>query len=147
MIRKLLKSPALRVAAAFGVAGVAFTVANLIFARVLSATDYGLLSLFMAIVVVSGPAAPLGLDLVITRRGLRLGWNLRRATLAASTFVALVTVAISLALYDLSLPLLACVLIATIAGGATQTSSAHFQSARRFALAVPIMQAQNWVLI
>ena len=47
MLRALFQSPSLRVAAAFGTGGAAFALGNLIFARVLSAQDYGTLSLFI----------------------------------------------------------------------------------------------------
>ena len=52
MLKTLYKSPALRVTAAFAVGGLAFTVGNLILARVMPPAEYGLVSLVIGIVSV-----------------------------------------------------------------------------------------------
>jgi O-antigen/teichoic acid export membrane protein len=147
MLKTFYKSPALRVAAAFAFGGASFTIGNLILARVLSAEEYGLVSLIVGLVSVATLVAPLGIDLVITRRGLRLGRYLRRAAFLSSLVVALLTAGIGAILYHLQAPLLVCVFIATVTLGIVQATAAHFQSQANFAISVPLFQAMNWALI
>ena len=59
MLRALYRSASLRAAAALGLSGVAFALGNLILARVLPSQEYGLVSLFIGVVAVSGVMAPL----------------------------------------------------------------------------------------
>jgi O-antigen/teichoic acid export membrane protein len=147
MLRALYKSASLRAAAVLGLGGLAFTLGNLILARTLPAREYGLISLVVGIFSVAGLAAPLGLDLVIGRRGLRLDSRLRRAILSISTAVGLVTAAVSAVVYRLDGALLICILVTTIASGLMQASAAHFQGRQRFGPAVWIVQLSNWTLL
>jgi O-antigen/teichoic acid export membrane protein len=147
MLKSLYNSPALRVATALAFGGAAFTVGNLILARVLPAGAYGLVSLIIGLVSVAAPIAPLGIDLVIARRGLRLGLHLRRAALAASVLTGLVTTLVASLLYHLQPSLLACLFVATTTGGMSQSSAAHFQSEKRFAISIALFQSSNWALI
>jgi hypothetical protein len=147
MLKFLYNSPALRVATAFAFGGAAFTIGNLILARVLPASAYGLVSLIIGLVSVAAPIAPLGIDLVIARRGLRLGLHLRRAAFAASVLTGLLTTLVGALLYHLQPSLLVCLFVATTTGGMSQSSAAHFQSQKRFAISVPILQSSNWALI
>jgi len=146
MLRLLHESPALRVAAAFGVGGVSFAVGSLMLARQLSTQDYGLVSLVIGIVSVATVVAPLGVDSAITRHGWLVGSQLRRIALAASLFTAGVTAIIGWTLYALPAFLLICLLVAAAAGGISQVTAAHFQARRQFALSVALMQAPNWAL-
>ena len=147
MLRALYRSASLRAAAALGLSGVAFALGNLILARVLPSQEYGLVSLFIGVVAVCGVTAPLGLDVVVGRRGLRLDPRWRRAALAASTAVGLATAALAAVAYRLEIFLLACLLIATIAAGLTQSGTAYFQGQHRLGLAVWISQLSNWQLV
>lgn len=147
MLRALYKSASLRAAVVLGLGGLAFTLANLILARTLPSREYGLVSLVIGIVSVAGLAAPLGLDLVMGRRGLLLDSRLRRAILCISSLVSLVTVGISAVCYRLSLPLLVCILVTTVASALVQASAAHFQGQRRFGPATWIVQLSNWTLL
>ncbi len=147
MLRALCKSASLRAAAVLGLGGVAFTLGNLILARTLPSEEYGVISLIVGIVAVAGLAAPLGLDLVIGRRGLRLDSRLRRAIVGISTAVGLVTAAASAIFYRLDAALLICILVTTVASGLMQASAAHFQGQRRFGSAVWIVQLSNWTLL
>jgi O-antigen/teichoic acid export membrane protein len=147
MLRALYKSASLRAAAVLGFGGLAFTVGNLILARTLPAGEYGVVSLVIGIVAVAGLAAPLGLDLVIGRRGLLLEVRLRRAIATIATLAALVTVALSAVFYHLELGLLACIFVTTVSGGLMQASSAHFQGQRQFGPATWIVQLSNWTFL
>jgi O-antigen/teichoic acid export membrane protein len=147
MLRALYQSPALRSAVAFGLGGAAFSLGNLIMARTMSAHDYGLISLLIGLVSVAGPTAPLGTDYVLSRRGLLMFRALRQRTLGSSVAVALVTVAVAQWLYQMRPPLLASILVTTLAFGITQTVAAHYQGQRQFSHSVPYMQFSNWALL
>jgi O-antigen/teichoic acid export membrane protein len=146
-LRQLYRSAALRAATALGLGGVAFTLGNLILARVLSSQQYGLVSLVIGIVSVAGLAAPLGFDLAVARRGLQLDPSWRRAVLLASIATAVATAVLAAIGYHLDASLLACVLIATIATGVTQSGAAHYQGQRQFGTALWIFQFSNWALV
>ena len=147
MLRAVLNSASLRAALALGVGGLAFTLGNLIFARALPSSEYGLLSLFIGVLSVGMLAAPLGLDLVVSRRGLQLGRNLRHSVLMASAATGVVTAVVAAYVYDLSPTLLIALAIATAAAGATQAGVAHFQGQRQFGLATWLLQLSNLALI
>jgi hypothetical protein len=147
MLSALYKSAAIRAAAVLGLGGLAFTLGNLIFARTLPPGEYGVVSLFIGIVAVAGLAAPLGLDLVIGRRGLLLDSQWRRAIAGTTIAVGLATVLVSVLLYRLEPALLACILATTVASGLIQASAAHFQGQQRFGPATWIVQLSNWTLL
>jgi O-antigen/teichoic acid export membrane protein len=147
MLRALYKSAALRAAGALAIGGVAFTLGSLILARALPSREYGLVSLVIGVLAVATLTAPLGLDLVVVRRGLRLGPQLRRKTFITSATIGLGTAALSALLYHLELPLVLCIMIATAAGGLTQAAAAHFQGRSQFGRAVWILQLSNWALV
>ena len=147
MLKAFVNSPALRVATAFGVGGAAFSIGNLLLARQLSAEAYGLVSLIIGLVSLAVVIAPLGIDLVITRRGLELGRYLRRITLATSLLTSVATVIVGAVLYRLHASLLICLLVTIAAGGVSQAASAHFQSLRQFSVSVPILQSPNWGVV
>lgn len=147
MLRALRKSASIRAAAVLGLGGLAFTLGNLLFARTLSAQAYGVVSLFIGIVAVAGLAAPLGLDLVIGRRGLLLDSQWRRAIAGTTLVIGLATVVVSAIVYHLEPATLACILITTVASGLIQASAAHFQGQQRFGPATWIIQLSNWTLL
>lgn len=147
MLRALYRSPSVRSAAAFGIGGVAFALANLVFARSIPALDYGLLSLMIGVVAVAGPMGPMGLDYVLVRRGWTLHRKLRRPALLTSLLVSLLTVAMSALLYRLGLPLLLATLVATVSASVSQLVSAHYQSQRQFGISGVFLQGMNWSLL
>jgi len=147
MFRALFASESLRAATALGIGGTAFALGSLVLARVLSPNEYGLVSLFIGIVAVCGFIGPLGLDLVVGRRGLQLDSSWRRAALVACTIVGVVTAAVAAIAYHLALPLLTCVLLTTAARGVIQACGAHFQGQRQFPTALWILQLSNWALV
>jgi O-antigen/teichoic acid export membrane protein len=147
MLKFLYNSPALRLTTALAFGGAAFAIGNLILARVLPAGAYGLVSLIIGLVSVAVQVAPLGIDLVVARRGLRLGLHLRRAALAASMLTGLLTTTVGALLYHLQPSLLICLFVVTTTGGMSQAAAAHFQSQKRFAISVAILQSSNWALI
>lgn len=143
VLRALLASASLRAAIIMGLGGVAFAVGSLLLARVMAPGEYGRVLLFVGVVAVCGFSAPLGFDLVVGRRGLRLDPVWRRATLLACTVVGGTLAAIAAIAYRLALPLVLCASIAAVATGAKQACAAYFQGQRRFAVAVSILQLTN----
>jgi len=146
MIRAILSSPSLRAALALGCGGLVFTLSNLVFAHELTSAEYGLLSLFVGLFSVAILAAPLGIDLVISRRGLLLDTRLRRVALGACVVVAALTAAVAALAYDLTPNMLIALAVATVAAGACQAGVAHFQGQRRFGLAAWLLQIPNVAL-
>lgn len=147
MLRALLASESLRAAGVLGIGGIAFALGSLVLARVLSPAEYGLVSLFIGVVAVCGFIGPLGLDLVVARRGLQLNSSWRRTALGACTAVGVATAAFTAIAYHLALPLLICVWLATAARGVVQACGAHFQGQRQFPTALLIRQLSNWALV
>lgn len=147
MLRELFKSESLRAATALGFGGVAFTLSNLVLARILPSLEYAIVCLIIGIVSVAGLAAPLGLDLVLGRQGLRLDAAFRRAVLGITTSMAVLTTVVTAIFYHLEFSLLMCVFVATVASGVTQATAGHFQGQRQFGAAVWMLQLSNWTLL
>ena len=147
MLRALYKSASLRAAAVLGLGGLAFTLGNLILARTLPSREYGLVSLMIGIVAVAGLAAPLGLDLVIGRRGLPLAGRLPGSILKMASAVGVVAAVLSATFYRLDIALSISILVATVASGLMQASAAHFQGQQRFGPATWIVQLSNWTVL
>ncbi len=138
-----LRSPSLRTAAVMGVGGVCFSAGALILARVLPTDEYALVSLVLGIVAVAGNTAPLGLDKVIGRRGIRLDAPWRRASLGASLATALAAGIIAGLVYHLSPALMGSVTLITLTLGIAQSVGAHFQGQRQFGIAAWVLQILN----
>jgi hypothetical protein len=147
MLRALFKSQSLRAATALGFGGVAFTLSNLVLARILPSPEYAIVCLVIGVVSVAGLAAPLGLDLVLGRQGLRLDGAFRRAVLGISTSMAILTTVVTAIFYHLEFSLLMCVFAATVASGVSQAIAGHFQGQRQFGAAVWMLQLSNWTLL
>jgi O-antigen/teichoic acid export membrane protein len=146
MLRALLRSPSLRTAAAMGLGGVCFSVGGLVLARELPTQEYALVSLVLGIVSVAGNTAPLGLDQVVARRGIRLDAPWRRASIGASLLTALAAAVFSSLVYRLPPALMACVALITLALGMAQSVGAHFQGQRQFGIAVWVVQLLNGMI-
>lgn len=147
MLQALWRSASLRNAAAMGLGGVCFSVGGLILARELPTNEYALVSLVLGIVSVAGNTAPLGLDQVLARRGIRLDAKWRRSSFAASVAVALAAGAFARLAYHLAPPLLASVALITVALGIAQSVGAHFQGQRQFGIAVWVLQLLNVTIL
>ena len=147
ILRALCKSASLRAGAVLGLGGLAFTLANLILAKTLHPQEYGTVSLVIGIVAVAGLAAPLGLDLVIGRRGLPLSQGLRRAIVGIALAVGSLAAVASTLIYHLELSIAICVAVMTVAWGLMQASAAWYQGQQRFGPATWIVQLSNWALL
>jgi O-antigen/teichoic acid export membrane protein len=146
MLKALYRSASLRTAAAMGLGGVGFSLGSLLLARVLPTREYGLVALVLGIVAVGGLTAPLGLDQVAARRGIRLEAGWRRAALGACATTALAAAAIAALVYHLAPALVASVALITLALGMAQSAGGHFQGQQRLRTAVWVVQLLNGAL-
>jgi O-antigen/teichoic acid export membrane protein len=131
----------------YGASGVGFAGANLILARVLPTAEYALFTLVIALVNLSFPLAPLGVDGIVNRRHLEAGPSLLKRTLAAGLVTGLIFLLIAGVAYHLSLPLLVVVFAATLGGGALAVAGAQFQSEQRFGISLALTQSPNMLLL
>ena len=143
MLRALYRSASLRTAAAMGVGGVGFSLGSLLLARVLPTQEYGLVALVLGIVAVAGLTAPLGLDQVAARRGIRLDARWRRAALGACAVTAVAAALLAGLVYHLSPALMASVALITLALGVAQSAGGHFQGQQHLRTAVWVVQLLN----
>jgi O-antigen/teichoic acid export membrane protein len=147
MFKALYRSASLRAAAAMAIGGVCFSLGSLLLARVMPTEEYGLVSLVFGIVGVAGLTAPLGLDQVAARRGIRLDAYWRRAALGASVLTALVAATLASLVYHLSATLALSVALITLALGIAQSAGGHFQGQQHLRTAVWVVQLLNGALI
>jgi O-antigen/teichoic acid export membrane protein len=147
MLRDLAHSASIRAAFVLGAGGVAFTVCNLVLARMLPTEAYGVLTLVIGILSVASLAAPWGLDLVIARRGLALGPGMRRAIVLSALASGFATAAIAMLVYGLPVSLAAALFVATAAAGVVQGGVAHFQGQQKFGPGAWLLQLSNAALI
>ena len=143
MLTALYRSASLRTAAAMGVGGVGFSLGSLLLARVLPTQEYGLVALVLGIVAVAGLTAPLGLDQVAARRGIRLDAGWRRAALGACAVTAVAAALVAGLVYHLSPTLMASVALITLALGVAQSAGGHFQGRQHLRTAVWVVQLLN----
>jgi O-antigen/teichoic acid export membrane protein len=146
-VKKLWYSPTLRSVVIYGASGLGFAGANLILARVLPASEYGLFTLVIALVNLSFALAPLGVDGIVNRRRLEAGPRLLKRTLTAAVLVSTAFVIIAEVGYQLSFPLLLVVFMSTFAGGAMAVAGAQFQSEQRYGISLSLTQSPNLAML
>ncbi len=146
-MKKLLLSPMLRSVIIYGASGLGFAGANLILARVLPTTEYGLFTLVIALTNLSFAMAPIGVDGVVNRRHLEAGPDLLKRTLAAGFLTSLFALTIAGFAYEIGTTLLLFVFVTTVGGGAMLVAAAQFQSEQRYGISLALTQSPNVVLI
>jgi O-antigen/teichoic acid export membrane protein len=146
-VKVLLQSAMLRTVAIYTASGLGFAGANLVLARVLPASEYGLFTLVIALVNVGFSLATLGLDGVVNRRHLAAGPHLLRRAVGAALIVGLVLAAISFLGYHLSPAVVLGIFVCTAAGGVMMVAAAKFQSEQRFGISLTLSQSPNLVLL
>ena len=146
-MKSLWHSPTLRSVVIYGASGLGFAGANLILARVLPTAEYALFTLVIALVNLSFPLAPGGVDGIVNRRHLEAGPRVLKRTLAAGLVTGLIFLLIAGFLYRLGVPLLLIVFAATVGGGAMAVAGAQFQSEQRFGISLALTQSPNLILM
>lgn len=147
IVRANWRSPALRATVVFGLAGLGFAAANIIFARSISAAEYGRLTLVVALVVLASQLGPAGLDGVINRRRLAPSSLILVRALSVSTLVATIAAGAGYFVYGLERPLLILLWISSLAGGVTTVAAAYYQSALKIGRSLVIYQGLNAILL
>ena len=146
-MKRLWYSPTLRSAFVHGVSGVGFAAANVILARVLSAPEYALFTLVVALVNLGGAIAPAGVDEIVKRHRMEAGPRLLWQVTGVATGTGLIFAGIAAVGYELSWPLVLLVLISTMAYGVMMVAGAQFQSELRFGVSLSLLQSPNAVLL
>jgi O-antigen/teichoic acid export membrane protein len=137
------RSASLRTAAVMGLGGVGFSLGSLLLARVLPTQEYGVVALVLGIVAVAGLGAPLGLDQIAARRGIRLDTGWRRAALIACVTTSLSAATVAALVYHLSLTVAMSVALITLALGVAQAAGGHFQGRQQLGIAIWVVQLLN----
>jgi O-antigen/teichoic acid export membrane protein len=143
----LLRSPALRAAAMLMAGGFGFAAANILLARVLVSSEFGALSLFLALVQLSLTLGPFGLDLAINRHRLDASSELRNWGLASSVITGLGIAIAALALYDTTIPMMLCLVVAGVASSFNRFGSSLLQAQQRFGFSLFLGQVHNYILL
>ena len=146
-MRSNWRSPALRAALVFGLAGLGFAAANIIFARSLAPAEYGRLALVVALVVLAAQFGPAGLDGVINRRRLPPTSAMLVRTIAASTLAATLVTGAGYFVYGLERPLLLLLWVSALTSGVTTVGAAHYQSELKIGQSLVFFQGLNVILL
>lgn len=146
-IGALLRSPSLRAAAMLMAGGFGFALANILLARVLASSEFGALSLFLALIQLGLTLGPFGLDLAINRHRLDASRELKHWGLATSTATGLLIALAAALLYDVSATMTACLAIAGIAASFNRFGTALLQTRQRFGFSLFLGQVHNYVLL
>jgi O-antigen/teichoic acid export membrane protein len=142
-----LRSPALRVTFLYGIAGLGFSGANLLLARALSYTEFGLFALMVTFFNVGIPIAPAGADGVINRRRIDPGPRVLTRALVTSAATSLVLIVVGRFIYEVDPRYLLLLPIAIVAGGVNWVAAAYYQSAQRFTTSLALAQGSNIVML
>ena len=122
----------------FGLGGVGYALGNLLLARALPPAQFGVFTLFVALVQIGASLAPIGLEGQVNRRPGRVVSPGR--PLLTSVVVATVTAILAWTLYQMDAALVIALLVSITAGGASHVASAIFQSRLRFGMALSLSQ-------
>jgi O-antigen/teichoic acid export membrane protein len=137
-LRLLQKSTALRTAVVFGLGGVGYALGNLLLARALPPAEFGVFTLFLALVQIGASLAPIGLQGQVNRRP--GGVVSPGRPLLTSVIVAVATAILASMLYRMEVAFIIALVVSITAGGTSQVASAVFQSRLRFGLALSLSQ-------
>jgi O-antigen/teichoic acid export membrane protein len=129
----------------FGLGGVGFALGNLLLARALPPAQFGVFTLFFALVQIGASLGPIGLEGQVNRRpGGVVGPG--RALLTSSA-VAAATAILAWTQYGMNAVLVVALAISIIAGAISRVASAIFQSRLRFGLALTLSQGISVALL
>lgn len=127
--------------------GFGFAIANILLARVLASSEFGALSLFLALIQLGLTLGPFGLDLSINRHRLDASPELRKWGLTTSTLSGLIISLAAWALYGVEVAMLACIFVAAVASSFNRFGTAILQTQQRFGFSLLLGQVHNYVLL
>lgn len=140
------KSTTFRAAMAFGVAGVAHALANLLLARQLPEIQFAYVALFLAFLDFGGVVGTGGADTVVVRYRLTATLALFRRVFASASLMGLLIYLVSTRIYELSTPLALVITVAIIAAACSRVAGSIWQSRHRFRPALIQIQSSHLVL-
>jgi O-antigen/teichoic acid export membrane protein len=146
-IGALLRSPALRAAGMLMAGGFGFAAANILLARLLASSEFGALSLFLALIQLSLTLGPFGLDLSINRHRLDASNELRNWGLVTSVVTGILIASAAVALYDVDAIMAGCLVVAGIASSFNRFGSSILQAQQRFGFSLFLGQVHNYILL
>ena len=129
----------------FGLGGVGYALGNLLLARALPPAQFGIFTLFVALVQIGASLAPIGLEGQVNRRpgsAVPIG-----RPLLTSSIVGVATAIFASALYRMDVALAVALVVSITAGGASHVASAIFQSRLRFGLSLSLSQGLAGALL
>lgn len=130
----------------YGASGLGFAGANLVLARVLPKDEYALFTLVLALINFGFALATAGIDGIALRQSLEFGPRLLVRVVAAALVAAVGLGIVAEVAYDLTLPLLAMLVVSAAAGGVMVVAGARFQREQRFGLSLSLVQSPNFFL-
>lgn len=122
----------------FGLGGVGYALGNLLLARALPPAEFGVFTLFLALVQIGVTLAPIGLEGQVNRRP--GGAISPGRPLLTSAVVAAGTALVASSLYHIDAGVIVALIISIITGGISRVVAAIFQSRLRFGLALSLSQ-------
>jgi O-antigen/teichoic acid export membrane protein len=129
----------------FGLGGVGFALGNLLLARALPPAQFGVFTLFFALVQIGASLGPIGLEGQVNRRpGGVVGPG---RALLTSSMVAAATAVLAWTQYGMNAALIVALVISITAGAISRVASAIFQSRLRFGLALTLSQGISVALL
>lgn len=146
-MRSILKSPAMRATAAFGLGGLGFAVGNLLLARSMSAVEYAFVALVIAFGQLSAAVGPVGVETLVNRYPSRPSAGLVGRVCATATLVALALTIVGMLAYEVGPILAAAMAIICVGVALNRVAGAIYQSREAFGSALLLMQFQNVILL
>jgi O-antigen/teichoic acid export membrane protein len=147
MLRRLVSAGSLRGAITFALGGAGFALANVLLAAAMAPTQFGLVSLVLALMQFGLSCGPLGLDVVAKRHRPRVTASLVWRAAGNAVGVAVLLAAGAAWLYGLDLTLSLLLLAgATLAAG-NNIICGVYQSRSQLGWAFGLAQGQNYVLL
>jgi O-antigen/teichoic acid export membrane protein len=147
LIGSLLRSSALRAAAALGLSGLALACGNLMLARALPTVELARFALLFSIVQIGISIGPIGADVILARGKFAPTAKLHGQILLTSAATAALMVLISARIYSLRADLLAAIFLSIVAGGVKTLAVAHYRSLQRFGVALMLTVTTNAALL
>lgn len=129
----------------FALGGVGFALGNLLLARALPPAQFGVFTLFFALVQIGVTLGPIGLEGQVNRRP--GGLVAPGRALVTSSMVAAATAILAWTQYRLQAALIVALVISITAGAVSRVASAIFQSRLRFGLALILSQGVSVALL
>jgi PST family polysaccharide transporter len=129
----------------FALGGVGFALGNLLLARALAPAEFGVFTLFLALVQMGASLGPVGLQGQVNRHPDRAVSAAR--LLLTSGIVGGAIAAAASAFYGVEAPLVVALFVSIVAGGCTLVASSVFQSRLRFGAALGLSQSFALVLL